>query len=254
MRDVVRSRWLDFTGPLEGAAVPSLYNDVRGMTTIAWGNLVNSVGAVIGLPFVWPDGRRATTAEIASAWQSVHNDPQCAVQGWRYAARLTPLRLTPEGIEAVVWGRLDGNDRILKARLPGWDDLGACCQCALHSLAWACGANAHYPKLFQAVADGAFEEAVIQIHMNEWTPEGLHNKGLIPRNVANKILMRNAQRVRDFKLDPDLLDWTHVLGASDAATLRAVDNPASEPTLVVQPIVHVGADMYRLDKDPDDVA
>ncbi len=232
MRDIVRSSWLAFTGPLEGAAVANLYNDVRGMTTIGYGNLVNSVGSVISLPFVWPDGRRASIAEIAAAWQAVHNDPQCAVQGWRYAARLTPLRLTPEGIETVVWGRLDSNDRILRAKLPGcWDDLGACAQAALHSLAWACGANTPYPRLFQAVADGNFDEAAVQIHMNEWTPEGIHNEGLIPRNVANKILMRNASRVQGFHLDPDLLDWTDLLSVSAAPTV---------PTLEAeQPIVHV---------------
>ncbi len=250
MRDVVRTSWLAFTGPLEGAAVPSLYNDVRGMTTIAYGNLVDSVGAVISLPFVWPDGRRASIAEIAAAWQSVHNDPQCAILGWRYAARLTPLRLTPEGIEGLVWGRLESNDRILRARLPGWEDLGACAQMALHSLAWACGANTPYPRLFQCVADGDFSRVEIrmrdgkavetcvggaefEIHMNEFTPEGIHNEGLIPRNVANKILMRNAARVRDFRLDPDVLDWTHVLGVADAVTVPALDNPASQPTVHV---------------------
>ncbi len=260
MRDVVRSSWLAFTGPLEGAAVPCLYNDVRGMTTIAWGNLVNSVGAVIGLPFVWPDGRRATTAEIASAWQSVHNDPQAAIQGWRYAARLTPLRLTPEGIESVVWGRLESNDRILRAHLTEcWDDLPACAQNAIHSLAWACGADAHYPRLFQAVADGDFSRveirvrdgkpvevcvggAELEIHINEWTPEGIHNKGLIPRNIANKILMRNAQRVRDFKLDPDTLDWTHVLGASDAVTVPALPEDTD--------IVRVDPSLYDLGTEP----
>ncbi len=248
MRDIVHTSWLAFTGPLEGAAVPSLYNDVRGMTTIAYGNLVDSVGAVIGLPFVWPDGRRATTAEIAAAWQAVHNDPQAAIQGWRYAARLTPLRLTPGGIESLVASRLESNDRILRARLPGWDDVVACGQMALHSLAWACGANAHFPRLFQAVADGDYEEAAVQIHMNEWTPEGIHNRGLIPRNVAQKILMRNAARVRDYHLDPDTLDWQRVIGVSDAATVPAVDNPDSEPR---QPTVHADPSTYLGNGEPD---
>ncbi len=245
MRDVVRSSWFTFTGPLEGAGVPCLYNDKRGMTTIAWGNLVNSVGAVIGLPFVWPDGRRATTAEIASAWQSVHNDPQAALQGWRYAARLSPLRLPPDAMTELALARLDANERILRARLPDrWDDLPACAQMALHSLAWACGANVYYPKLFQAVADGNFEEAAVQIHMNEWTPEGIHNEGLIPRNVANKVLMRNAARVRDLKLDPDHLDWTHIIGVPEAVTVPALPEDTD--------IVHTMD--YPLDVEPPESA
>ena len=234
MRQVVRSRFLDFTGPLEGAAVASLYNDVRGMTTIAYGNLVNSVGAVIGLPFVWPDGRRATTAEIASAWQAVHNDPQAAVRGWTYAARLTPLRLTPEGIATLVTGRLESNDRILLARLPEWESYGACLQMALHSLAWAAGANAHFPRLFQAVTDRDFAAAAVQIHMNEYTPEGIHNAGLVPRNRANKILLRNAARVDAYHLDPDLLEWERDLGAPASeeprqATVHVLSYPLGDP-------------------------
>ncbi len=245
MRGVVRTRWKEYTGPLEGPAVPCLYNDIRGKTTIAWGNLVDSVAAVVGLPFVWPDGRRATAAEIAAAWQSVHNDRQAAIRGWTYAATLTPLRLTPEGIEGLVWGRLDSNDRILSARVPDWEDKPACAQMALHSLAWACGANAHFPRMFQAVADGDYETAAIESHMNEWTPEGIHNKGLIPRNVAQKTLLRNAGRVRDFHLDPDLIDWTHDLSVSGAPTQPS---PLAEEVTGSGGIVHVS----RYEPEPDE--
>jgi hypothetical protein len=49
--------------------------------------------------------------------------------------------------------------------------------------------------------------------------------------------------------------WDELLArltAGDAVpTLPALDNPASSPSMVVQPIVHVDPTMYRLEKDPD---
>ncbi len=74
----------------------------------------------------------------------------------------------------------------------------------------------------------------MEIHLNEYTPEGLHNAGLALRNVANALLMRNAHRVQAFHLDPELLDWTHDLSVADVPTVPAVDNPASS-----DPIIHV---------------
>lgn len=251
MRAVVRERWLDFTEPLEGG-VASLYADMRqtpdhpnGIVTIAYGNAIFTPSEAAALPMVHPDGTPATDSEKIAAWHTVHDDPHARVHGWRYAATLSALRLPREGMRALALTRLESNERVLKAMLSEcWDDLGACAQLALHSLAWAVGVHSPYPRLFQDVRDGDFEAAAVEIHMNEWTPEGTLNRGLIPRNVANKILMQNAARVRDFHLDPDLLDWTGVVGVSDAVTVPALANPESSPT------IHVGS--YPLDVEPDD--
>lgn len=255
MRDVVRSRWFEFTEPLEGG-VASFYADMRqtpehpnGIVTIAYGNAIFTPSEAAALPMVHPDGTPATDAEKIAAWHTVHADPVARVHGWQYAARLSPLRLPREGMRALALARLESNEAALKSKLSEcWDDLEACAQLALHSLAWAVGVHSPYPRLFQDVRDGDYEAAEVEIHMNEWTPEGTLNRGLIPRNVANKILMRNAARVRDFHLDPDLLDWTHVLGVSDAVTVPALDNPASSPT--VHPMPDTVADF--LARDPDE--
>ena len=69
----------------------------------------------------------------------------------------------------------------------------------------------------------------------------------MPRNIANKLLMRNAQRVEDYKLDPDMLEWKNLIGIDDVPTLPELPTCADEPTV----IVHVSPDMYRLDEDPD---
>ena len=241
MRAVITEKWLSFTEPLEGGVL-CLYNDRRGLTTIAYGDLCNTPSEAAALPMVHPDGTFATTAEKVAAWNTVHNDPGAALGGWRYAARLTDLRLTREGMASLALAKLSTNDRILLARLPEWESYPACLQMAMHSWAWACGPNGHWPRLFQAITDRNFQEAAVQIHMNEWTPEGIHNVGLVPRNVANKILMRNAYRVDAYHLDPNILEWHALLGIDDVDTVTELSNPASEPT------IHVS----RYDRGPDD--
>lgn len=49
-------------------------------------------------------------------------------------------------------------------------------------------------------------------------------------------------------------DATEARGQDEIVTVTQLDNPASSPSMVVQPIVHVDPTMYRLEKDPDDVA
>lgn len=218
MRDAVRAAWIEFTEPIEGGC-QALYNDVRGLTTIAYGNLCNSPGEAAALPLVHPDGTFATTAEKIAAWNKVHSDPKCATLGWRYAATLTNLRLTRDGMAGLALRRLDMNDAALHNRLPDWESYPACAQMAFHSLAWACGPGAHFPRLFSAAMARDWDACSVECTMNEWTPEGIRNVGLVPRNVANKILFLNAQRVESYHLDPDLLDWTHVLGVAAAETL-----------------------------------
>ncbi len=228
MSDVVRAAWLDFTDPLEGGpSAPVIYQDIRGKVTGPYGVLCDTPSEVAALPMDHPDGRPATAAEKVAAFHAVKNDPFAAQQGWRRAAKLSALRFSLANMHAMALAKWDVHDRILRARLPDWDTYPACARMALHSLAWACGANAHFPRMFQDVANRDFDGAAVEIRINEWTPEGLHNAGIIPRNRANEILMRNAQRVDSFKLDPNLLDWHDVIGVSDAETLTEVDNPDS---------------------------
>ncbi len=238
MRDVVRDSWVAFTEPIEGG-VATLYNDIRGLTTIAYGDLCNSPGEAAALPMTHLDGTFATSAEKIAAWEKVHNDPMCAVHGWRYAASLTPLRLTRDGMEAMALRKLDQNETALAHKLAFWADMPACAQMAMHSLAWACGANAFFPRLYSALNVHDYEAAAVEIHMNEWTkgPTGapIHNSGLVPRNLANKLLMRNAARVESYHLDPDMLNWKTLIGIENEDAHPDMTNPASYPTLCPDP-------------------
>jgi len=249
MRPAVAEQWLTFTEPMEGGVL-CWYNDVRGLTTIAFGDLCNTPSEAASLPMVHPDGTFANTAEKIAAWRAVHDDPHAAAGGWRYAAKLTDLRLTREGMRGLALAKLATNDRILLARLPAWEDYNACVQMAMHSWAWACGPNGHWPRLFQAVTDRDFDRAAVEIHINEWTPEGVHNVGLFPRNDANKLLMRNAQLVDAYHLDPNTIEWAAVIGVHDLDTVPAIDvAPDCEPTTTATfPTIH----RLRYDRGPDD--
>ncbi len=243
MRDSVRAAFVGFTSRFEGV-VPYLYQDVKGLVTIAIGNLVDPIQYAMPLPFVRRvDGVPAGRDEIAAEWLRVKADASLARLGHRAAERITTLRLTDDGVQSLVARKLEQNEAHLKGRFPYIEEWPACAQLAVHSMAWACGPAFRFPLLEVALRAEDWDTASEQCHMNE-----TGNPGLAPRNVADKILFRNAQRVRDFKLDPDLLDWTHVLGVSDAPTVPALDNPASSPT--VHPMPDTVADF--LARDPDD--
>ena len=218
MSDVVRDAFLEFTGPLEGAGVPCLYNDVRGITTIAWGNAVFSAAEAVALPLMHPGGVPATAAEKVAAYQAVNSNRIADVQGWTYAAKLTTLRLTRDGMAAMAMRKFDANETALMRRCATWGVMPACARLAIHSLAWACGAAAWFPRLFSALDVHDYDAASVEIHMNEWTKDArgndIKNHGLVPRNVANKILMRNAAKVEAYHLDPDYLNWRTELTSS----------------------------------------
>jgi GH24 family phage-related lysozyme (muramidase) len=254
-RAVVRAVFLRFTEGFEGG-LPYLYDDIEGIPTIAYGNAVFTPGAAAALPLMQPGGVPATYAEKVAAWQRVHDDPNAAHLGHLYAKQLTTLRLTREGMQALALAKFDANDAALRRLLPDWEDMPGCAQLAMHSWAWACGAGAYFPHLISALKRGDYDSAVVEIHMDEWTKnakgERINNGGLVPRNVANKILMKNAARVRSFHLDPDVIDWTHDLSVSDEPTQPELPNPPSEPTIVCEPILHVDPSTYLRPDDGSD--
>lgn len=213
---LIREQWLEYTEALEGG-VPCLYNDIYGYTTIAYGNLCNSPGAVMALPLMHPGGIPATNAEKMIAFVKVHDDPVAKKNltrtSWTYYAKLTPLRLTREGMTTLALAKLDSNDRELVKLIPGFTDMPLNAQLALHSWAWAVGSHARYPKMMRALAEGDFATAAVEIFIDESGPDHIigtsdDNRGLKPRNIRNRILMKNAAWTRDMRLDPDVIEWT----------------------------------------------
>jgi hypothetical protein len=231
VRQAVRDAFVGFTAAYEGV-VPWMYLDIKGLVTVAIGNLIDPIQYAMPLPFVdRATGKAAQRDEIAAEWLRVKGDASLARLGHRAAERITALRLTPEGVDLVVSRKLERNDQHLLGRFPEFEEWPACAQLAVHSMAWACGPAFRFQALEVALRARDFASAAAECHINE-----TGNPGLKPRNIANKILFRNAMRVQAFHLDPDFLDWEVDLVTSDAVTLPALDNPASSPTIAPRPL------------------
>jgi GH24 family phage-related lysozyme (muramidase) len=238
-----------FSAGPEGV-VPWMYADILGLVTTGIGNLIDPPSAALGLPWVVAaTGQIATVADVMRDWHRVKNDPSLRTLGHRACEHITALRLTDEGVDFVVARTLEANDVALSRRIPDWEDLPACAQLAMHSLAWACGPHANFPALFSAVNAGDFDAAAVHIAINEWSqrPDGtrVRNAGLVPRNAANRVLMRNASRVQGYHLDPDLIDWTHDLAVTDAPTVPALPESETGSGPIIHPLSY---------GEPDDVA
>ena len=224
MRQSVRDIFPSFSESFEGA-VPWLYSDIKGLVTIAIGNLVDPVSAALTLPLRRPDGSPATRAEIAAEWARVKNDPKCATLGYRYAETITTLRLTDDGVAEVVGAKLRELDAAMRRRFPAFETWPAEAQLATLSMCWACGPAFAFPVLASALARRDFSAAARNCHIDD-----AHNPGVTPRNRADVALYTNADVVERHGLDPDIITWprTVTLGG-DGAVVYALPDPPDPP-------------------------
>jgi len=244
VRDSVRAAFVPFTAPLEGV-VPWMYLDVKGLVTVAIGNLIDPIQYALPLPFLHADGRIATRDQIAAEWLRVKHHPLLAKYGHRAAEKVTTLRLDAMGIDLVVSRKLNQNADHLRRRFVEWEEWPACAQLATLSMAWACGPAFRFPMLAAALNSQDWELAAQECHIDE-----TNNPGIVPRNVRNKMLYRNAARVRAFHLDPDALNWETDYDVTQLDTQPEIANPASEPTIcVTEPKVWVDPSAYLRPKE-----
>jgi hypothetical protein len=220
------------------------YLDVLGLVTTAIGNLCDDVHVAMSMPFMRPDGTRATPddiraehAHVKAQFCGMKGAEQRAIvkdgvtvqaakvcpwralgkvclahQGWRAAMAATKLRLTEDGVKQIVMAKMREHDADLLKQYPAFESWPWQAQLATHSMAWACGSRfggnhrGGYPRLKQLLLEGNFAEAANQCHINE-----AGNPGVIARNARNKALYR------------------------EAAALPATDNAASSPTIYPAP-------------------
>ncbi len=231
MRQSVLDSFVGFTRDLEGPT-NWMYLDVLGLVTTGFGNLINTPASACALPWRHADGSFASRDEIIAEWATVRTHKEMAPHGGGAFAKVTKLRLDAYGVDSLVRNTIARNDEAMKRRYPDWESWPAAAQMACMSLAWACGSAYAFPDMDRALANRDFETASREIEM---TPE--HNPGnnLKARNLANETLMRNAQRVEAFHLDPDTLNWTSLLIGSDEETQPDLTNPASSPSVYAIP-------------------
>lgn len=198
MRASVLASFIDFSAKFEGIC-PWMYLDVKGLVTIAIGNLIDPAPLALSLPFM-KGAVPATKAEIQAEWESVKKLQNMAKLGGGVFARVTKLRLTKDDVEKFVLRKLHEIESELKILYPEWEEWPADAQLGLLSLSWAAGVHAHFPKLEAAAEKQDWTICAHECHMDD-----THNPGLTPRNVANVHLFQNAARVKAFGLDPSVL-------------------------------------------------
>ena len=188
MRESVEKGFVPFTAPLEGI-VPWMYLDVKGLVTVAIGNLIDPVSLALNVPFVWPDGRLATRSEIQREWMKIKSTTSLAKSGYRAAERVAQLRMTDAGVSALVSKVLSRFNGELWLQYPAFESWPADAQMATFAMAWACGTafgtagRSPFRSLHKALLAGDFAAASQQCKINE-----TGNAGVIPRNKAMKQL------------------------------------------------------------------
>lgn len=205
MHQSVLGAFVKFSVPLEGS-VPSLYADIKGLLTVGIGCLVDPVSLALPLPWVMPDGSPASREEIAKQWHVVKTQANPRLH-WRYAAGLSTMRLTEEGILKVADERLLANEATMRKHFHNWDGLPADAQLCCCSMTWAVGAG--FPEIFtnftRLINAGDFGGASEACSIKT---EG--NPGVVPRNAANKLCLANARKAAALGYPASQLFWPGV--------------------------------------------
>lgn len=182
----VKEAFIPFTEPLEGR-VNYMYLDVKGLVTTGIGNLIDSPGAATGLEWLHPNGAPATFDEIRAEWQLVKNTPSLAMDGHLAAKAITRLRLTDDAVTKLVLRKVDEFYAILAGRFTDIDSWPADAVLATLSLSWAVGPHFRWTALVEALKVRKWQDCALHCHINE-----TGNPGVIPRNVANKLMYMAA--------------------------------------------------------------
>jgi GH24 family phage-related lysozyme (muramidase) len=197
----VQSTFRVFNTTFEGC-ISYMYLDIKGLVTVAVGNLVDPVELAQALPFrfkskpgVAAPGSPANPDQVASEWKTLKNNSSLAIKGHEACEPITQLELNDDSIDSLILDRLTRNESFLKRQqwFQGFDSWPADAQLGLLSMAWAMGpaGPGQFPHFRTACQNLDFNAAAAECKMNE-----AGNAGLVPRNRANATLFSNAAIVR----------------------------------------------------------
>src|SRR3954454_7750714 len=213
MRDSVKKSFNSFTTKFEGR-VPWMYLDIKGLVTVAVGNLIDPVDAALGLPFVHKTTKAAATRdEVRAEWSMLKGREDLAKKGHKACEAITDLRMTEQGMDDLVLAKLTSNESVLKKSFSDWDAWPADAQLGVLSMAWALGPGfpAPWTKFTVAAHPQDWAAAAANCKINE-----TGNPGVKPRNEADVVLFTNAAAVKAKGLDPGTLYYP-----ADARTVAA---------------------------------
>jgi hypothetical protein len=188
------------------------YADIYNLVTSGIGNLLD-LGARNGTDcspaamslFVaqpWKhkaDWSLASDQEKIAAFTAIKNAGAChKINYLQIYAALTDLRLTKDDVAALVATRMRINDAELTRIYPAYPEWPADAQFALNSWAWACGADASFPKMHAALSQSPpdFRTAAVECKISNANPK---------RNAANNAMFKLAAEVLERDLDPEVV-------------------------------------------------
>lgn len=212
MHPSVREGFHRFSEPLEGR-LPFMYLCTAGEVTTAIGVMMPTASSAVAYPWRRKDGSLAGASEVVAEWERMK-----ALQHMRFAGggafgKKATLFLEWDDVDRLTDAKLLVMERHLGRLFPAWDLWPADGQLALLSWAWAVGPAAKYPRMISLLKDGHFAEAAYECTINP-------QKGtIVERNERNRVLLRNAQFVRDKHLDPRMLYWPTQLTTPEDDTL-----------------------------------
>ncbi len=220
MRKTVEVSWHAYSEPLEGRTLFP-YLDVKGLLTVGVGILIDPISLALNLP--WFIGNRtATQAEIIANLSALKAHQELKNRYHVHAESFTTIRLTDEGVDALVMRRLRANETYLKKFLPEWEEFSADAQLGILSLCWAVGAgiNKTRPALVNAINDRDWIAAKVHARI-----DSVGNAGVVPRNRNQELCFDNAQTVQERGLPPEWLFWPNITPREETleeATVKAL--------------------------------
>ena len=193
MKPPVRAIYPTFTDKYEGC-LSWMYLDIKGLVTTGRGNLIDPVSTALGLPWKQTSGGNfgadATQDQITAEWARVKG-LQVMAKGGGYAfSKVTTLRLHPDDVDALTFGKADEMWAKLLVRFPTLDSWPCDAQLGVLSMAWAMGPAFDFPHFVLAANDPAGPNFV------QMSVECVMTKPPVPaaRNAANVQLFLNASK------------------------------------------------------------
>lgn len=204
MKQSVIDAWESYSVPLEGR-VRWMYLDILGLVTAGVGNLADPVGLALQMPWVHGDGTPASSDAVRRDWHALKAQQQLSKLHYNYAARVTTVRLTDEGIDQIVAKKLAANELYMRQTyFPDWDRWPADAQLGVSSMAWAMGPGfpAKFPTFTRFAKEQQWAAAMAACTIRE-----AGNPGVVPRNRANRLCFANAETVTRDGLSRNVLHW-----------------------------------------------
>lgn len=220
-----------------------MYLDIKGLLSTGVGNLIDTVNDALQLPWLRPDGSRASSSEITSVWHIVKAAPPA--MNASFYAKLSDLRLADTDIDILVAEKLASNEYKIRQQFVNYDKWPSDAQMAINLIAWARGPSGFhnaFPRFSQAMDEDRFAAAAPESQM-----DATGNAGLVPRNDLIYALLMNAQRVVDERHPYDqFLDKSIVQGSTVPHHTLALHPQSKSQLLTVIGILSVGVGMYYI--------